>query len=127
MGEMLFEDGSRLVGGSYNHTIRNGRISAGTFTVNVRSDGFEPSFDDALIAGLPICRNLDGDNDSILFNDNTPGSGGPWVTDASHTGTLAIASREGQELFGMVAAELFWWPREETRQVKAAFRLGPSD
>ncbi len=123
LGEIIFEDGRRLVGGSYNHTIRNGRISAGTFTVNVRSDGAdEPSFDDALVVGLPVCRHLDRENDSILFND----SGGTWMTDADHTGTLAIASREGQELLGMVSAELVS-TGGETRHVRAAFRLGPSD
>lgn len=123
LGDMLFEDGTRLSGGSYNHTIRNGRLSAGTFTINVRADGVdELSFDDALVEGLPICRHLDRENDSILFND----SDGSWITDEDHTGTLAIASRDGQELLGMVSAELVS-TGGATRQVKAAFRLGPTD
>ena len=123
LGEMVFKDGTRLAGGSYNHTIRNGRLSAGTFTINVRADGVdEPSFDEALMAGFPICRHLDRENDSILYND----SGGAWITDSSHTGTLAIASREGQELVGMVSAELIS-TTGAIRQIDAAFRLGPSD
>ena len=123
LGEMLFADGTRLKGGSYNHTIRNGRLSAGTFTINVRADGAgELSFDDALVAGLPICRHLDRDNDSILFNDRD----GSWITDATHTGTLAIASREGQELLGVVSAQLVSTVGG-TREVTAAFRLGPTD
>ena len=123
LGEMLFSDGTRLSDGSYNHTIRNGRLSAGTFTINVRADGAEePSLDDALVAGLPICRHLDRDNDSILYHDQ----GSSWITDETHTGTLAIASREGQELLGMVSAQLVS-TLGGTREVTAAFRLGPTD
>lgn len=123
LGEMVFDDDSRLLGGSYNHLIRNGRVGAGTFTVNVRSDGAsEGTFDEALQAGLPFCRDLDGDNDSILFNEGVT----TWKTDDDHRGVLAIASREGRTLLGMVRADLVSTSGQQ-RTVMAAFRLDPSD
>ena len=85
LGTMVLSDGTVLTNGSWATT----RINAGTLTIDVRAMGNEVTSGDALSGELPVCRVLDDQNDAISYHD-LDSRNNPWITNASHTGTLAI-------------------------------------
>ncbi len=116
LGTMVLSDGTVLTNGSWAPT----RINAGTLTIDVRAMGNEATLSDALSGELPVCRTLDDQNDAIIYQDN-----GPWITNASHTGKLAITEVTDEAIKGQFEATLKSTTGEE-RTVKGAFFVAPS-
>ena len=111
LGTLVLSDGTVLSNGTWAAT----RINAGTFTFDLRPMGEEPSLGDALSGELPACRTLDDQNDAIIYQDN-----GPWRTDASHTGTLAISEFSSDEVKGIFEVTLVS-TTGESRSLTGAF------
>ena len=97
LGTMVLSDGTVLRDGTWADT----RLNAGTFTIDVRAMGDEPTLGDALSGDLPVCRTLDDQNDAVIYQD-----GGPWITDASHSGNLAVTEVSDGAIKGRFEATL---------------------
>ena len=97
LGTLILSDGTILTNGSWADT----RINAGTLTIDVRAMAEEPTLAEALEGDFPVCRTLDDQNDAIIYQDN-----GPWITNASNTGTLAITERTEDEIKGRFEATI---------------------
>ena len=116
LGTMVLSDGTILTNGSWATT----RINAGTLTIDVRAMDGEPTLADALSGELPVCRTLDDQNDAIIYQDN-----GPWITNASHTGTLAITEVTNEAIKGQFEATIKSTTGEE-RTLSGAFYVASS-
>jgi hypothetical protein len=117
-GELVLDHGVTLVGGTYTRSDRSSRLNAGTFTIDVRSDrASEPALAEALDGGLPVCRNLDGQNDQVIYQ----GEGGPWISTDGAPGTLAIAAEEDGVVIGIV--DVVAERNGVTKRLYGAFRL----
>jgi hypothetical protein len=118
LGTMVLDDGTVLSAGTWAAT----RLNAGTLTIDMRAMDDEVTLGDALegFSGTPICRQLDNENDALIYQDN-----GPWITDASHTGTVAIAAFEGGVVSGRFSATLK--SAGQSRSISGAFKLPARD
>ena len=121
LGTMVLSDGTVLSNGTWAAT----RIIAGTLAINVVNDrramGSEPSLGDALSGAMPVCRTLDDQNDRMSYQGNN----GPWTTDSSHTGTVAITEFSSGSVKGQFAVTLIEERTGETRELSGAFFVAP--
>ena len=115
LGTMVLSDGTVLSNGSWAST----RINAGTLTIDLRAMDSEPSLGDALDGTMPVCRTLDDQNDQVIYQDN-----GPWITDSSHTGTVAITEFSSESVKGQFSVTLKS-TTGETRELSGAFFVAP--
>jgi hypothetical protein len=116
LGTMVLSDGTTLSNGSWGDT----RINAGTLTLDVRAMGDQTTLGDALTAGeMPVCRTLDDQNDQVIYQDN-----GPWITNSSHTGTLAITEFSDEAVKGQFTVTLKS-TTGDTRELSGAFHVAP--
>ena len=97
LGTLVLSDGTVLSNGTWADT----RVNAGTWTFDLRAMGAEPTLGDAVKGDLPACRTLDDQNDAVIYQDN-----GPWRTNASHTGTLALYEFADNALKGVFEVKL---------------------
>jgi hypothetical protein len=118
LGTMVLDDGTVLSAGTWAAT----RLNAGTLTIDMRAMGSEPTLGDELDAfsGEAVCRKLDNENDALIYQDN-----GPWITDGSHTGTVAIAAFEDGVVSGRFSAQLKG--NGQSRSISGAFKLPARD
>ncbi len=114
---MILDDGTVLRSGTWAST----RLNAGTLTIDVRAMGNEPALMDALDGEFPVCRTLDDQNDALIYQDN-----GPWISDGSHTGTLAITAFLDGAVRGVFESEVKG-RNGETRTLSGAFYLPASN
>ena len=82
-----------MMGPCCDGTWADTRLNAGTFTIDVRAMGDEPTL--GMRSGDLVCRTLDDQNDAVIYQD-----GGPWITDASHSGNLAVTEVSDGRLRG---------------------------
>lgn len=113
LGTMVLDDGTVLDNGTWAST----RLNAGTLTIDVRAMGNEPALMDALEGEFPVCRTLDNQNDALIYQDN-----GPWISDSSHTGTLAITAFMDGAVRGVFESEVKG-RMGDTRTLRGAFNL----
>lgn len=118
LGTMVLDDGSVLSAGTWAAT----RLNAGTLTIDMRAMDDEVTLGDALesFSGDALCRKLDDQNDALIYQDN-----GPWITDSSHTGTVAIAAFEEGVVSGRFSATLKG--NGQSRSISGAFKLPARD